>query len=85
MAVNLIFLYKNMIDLSNEVLQVNFCQEVSKLQALKLCAVRESNPGRSESSDSLHKLTKNVASNPKGLEFFLTANFDGPYLCCDLS
>ena len=77
MAVNLIFLYKNMIDLSNEVLQVNFCQEVSKLQALKLCAVWESNPGRSESSDSLHKVAKNVASNPKGLDFLSTANFDG--------
>ena len=26
----------------------------------------------------LYKLAKNVASNPKGLEIFLTANFGGP-------
>ena len=49
----------------------------AKLWALKVCPGRESNPGRSESSDSLYKLAKNVASNPKGLVFFLTANFDG--------
>ena len=77
MAVNLMFLCRSMIDLSNELLQVNFCQEASKLQALKLCAVRELNPGRSESSDSLHKVAKNVASNPKGLDFLSSANFDG--------
>ena len=50
----------------------------SKLWALKVCPDRGSNPGRSESSDSLDKLAKNVASNPKGLEIFLTANFEAP-------
>ena len=50
----------------------------TKLWALKVCGRRESNPGRPKSSDSLYKIAKNVASNPKGLEIFLTANFDGP-------
>ena len=53
-------------------------QGAAELQALKLYSVRGSNPGRSESSDSLYELAKNVASNPKGLEIFLTANFGGP-------
>ena len=53
--------------------------------ALKVCARRGSIPGRSESSDSLYKLAENVASNPKGLEFFVTANFDGQYLCSRFS
>ena len=52
-------------------------QWAAKLQALKVCAVQESNPGRSESSDLLCKVAKSVASNPKGLGIFLTANFDG--------
>ena len=39
-------------------------QGAAKLQSLKVCSVRDSNPGRSESKDSLY----NVASNPKGLE-----------------
>ena len=30
-------------------------------------------------------IAKIVASNPKGLEIFWTANFDGPYLCSRLS
>ena len=55
MSLYLIFLCKDMIDLSNEVLNVKFCQDVSKLQALKVCAVRESNPGRSKSTNSLRK------------------------------
>ena len=50
----------------------------TKLWAFKVCSRRGSNPGRPKSSDSLYKIAKNVASNPKGLEFFLTANFDGP-------
>ena len=50
----------------------------TKLWALKVCGRRESNPGRPKSSDSLYKIAKNVASNPKCLEIFLTANFDGP-------
>ena len=48
----------------------------TKLQAFKVCAGRESNPGRSESSDSLYELRKTVASNPKCLIFFFKANFD---------
>ena len=31
-------------------------QEAAKIKTLKLCASRESNPGRSESNDSLHKV-----------------------------
>ena len=49
-------------------------QRAAKMWAFKVCTVRDSNPGRSESNDSLC----NVASNPKGLEIFLTANFDSP-------
>ena len=33
-------------------------------------------PGGTESSDSLNKLAKNVASDKKGSEFSLTADFD---------
>ena len=51
---------------------------VTKIYALKVCALRDSNPDRSESSDLLHKVAKNVASNPNCLSFFLIANFDGP-------
>ena len=77
---NLIFItyiIKNMLDLSKEVSWVHFGQEGSKLQDLKVGARRGSNPDRSKSSDSLYKLAKNVASNPKGLDIFWTANFDG--------
>ena len=58
---NLIFftyISKNILDLSKEVLQAHFGQEGSKLQDLKVGARRGSNPDRSESSDSVHKLKK---------------------------
>ena len=44
-------------------------QMAAKLQSLKVCGVRDSNPGRLESNDSI-VTCKNVASNPKGLEYF---------------
>ena len=47
-----------------------------KLEVLKVCTVRESNPDHSKTSDLLHKLMKSVASDPKGLAYFLTPNFD---------
>ena len=53
----------------------------AKLWALKVCSRRESNPGRPKSSDSLNKIAKCVASNPKVLGFFLTANFYNPQFC----
>jgi len=40
-------------------------QRATKLQTLKACSVRDSNPGRPESNGSL----VNVASNTKGLEY----------------
>ena len=63
----------------------------------KVCPARDSNPGRSESNDLLHKVAKIVASNPKGLEFFLDCqlwepitlkpfelknSFDNPFNIC---
>ena len=47
------FLYLNRygLDLSKEVLQVLPDQRTAKLQALKVCTGRESNPGRPESCD----------------------------------
>ena len=68
---------KNRLDLSKKLVFDPAGPRASKLWALKVCPGRGSNPGRSESSDSLNKLAKNVASNPKGLETFLTANFEG--------
>ena len=53
-------------------------QGTPKMESLKVWPSRDSNPGRSESNDLLHKATKSVASNPKGLEFFFTTNFEGP-------
>ena len=50
-------------------------QRASKLQTVKVSGDQESNPGHPESSNSLHKLAKNVASNPKCLNIFLIANF----------
>ena len=57
---------------------MHFCQGAVELWVPKVCPARDSNPGRSESNDSLHKIAKNVASNPKGLEFFFITNFEGP-------
>ena len=63
---------KRVIGLSIEVVYDLVEQGAAKLKSLKVCSVRDSNPGLSESNDSLVY----VASNPKGLEFFLTMNFD---------
>ena len=48
---NVIFLYKNVVDLSLEALYVLVGQGAKKLRAIKVCALRESNPGRPKSSD----------------------------------
>ena len=69
---------KHRSDLSKNLVFDPVGPRATKLWALKVCPGRGSNPGGSESCDSLNKLAKIVASNPKGLEFFLTANFDGP-------
>ena len=61
---------KTKLDLSKKLVFDPAGPRASKLWALKVCPGRGSNPGRSESSDSLNKLAKNVASNPKGLEYF---------------
>ena len=76
---------KHGLDLSKEVLLVPPQQRAAKLQAIKLWAARESNPGRPESNDSLYKVANGVASNPKGLELYLITNFEGPYFCSRLS
>ena len=64
-----------MIGLSIEVVYDLVEQGAAKLQSLKVCSVWDSNPGRPESNDSI-VTCKNVASNPKGLDYFLIANFD---------
>ena len=66
---------KGVIGLLKEIPYVLVDQRAAKLQALKVCSDRDSNPGRPESSDSLNKVANGVASNPKCLNFFLTANF----------
>ena len=66
------------LDLSKEVALILPNQRAANLQAFKVCADRESNPGRLESNDLLYKVANRVASNPKGLEIFLTANFERP-------
>ena len=55
--------------LSKEVAYYLVNQRAAKLQSLKVCSVRDSSPGRPESNDSI-VIRKNVASNPKGLEYF---------------
>ena len=75
-----IFHIKRNKDLLKQVPYVLADQRAAKLCSLKVCTVQDSNPGSWKSSNLVHKLTKNVASDPKGLEIFLTANFDGPYL-----
>jgi len=73
------------LDLSKEVLLVLPHQRAAKIQAIKVCADRDLNPGHPESSDLLYKVTNGVASDPKGLELFLITNFEGPYLRSCLS
>ena len=65
MSLYLIFLYKDMVDLSNEVLYVKFCQDVVKLQALKVSAVWES-----RSSIYYDKLRK-IAAQASDANLFL--------------
>ena len=65
------------LDLSKYAKNIHFGPPAAELWVPKVWPARDSNPGRSESSDSLYELAKNVASNPKGLEIFLTANFEG--------
>ena len=43
------------VDLSKAVLYILLDQTAAKMQAFKVCTVRESNPGRSKSNDSLLK------------------------------
>ena len=73
------------LDLLKKVLYVHFGQGSVKLWVPKLWPCQDSNLGRPESSDSLYELTRNVVSDPKGLEFFLTANFQRPQFCSPLS
>ena len=47
---------KGKLGLSKEVVYDLIDQRATKLQSLKVCSVRDSNPGRSESNDSLHKI-----------------------------
>ena len=61
---------KYRLDLSKKLVFDPVGLRATKLFALKVCSLRESNPGRPKSSDSPYKIAKNVASNPKGLDFF---------------
>ena len=61
-----------------EALLVYFGQGLAELWVPKVRPCRDSSLGRPKRSNSLYKLAENVASNPKGLDFFLTANFQRP-------
>ena len=74
---NLLNPSKGVIGLSKEIPYALVDQRAAKLQVLKVCASRDSNPGRPKSNDSLMNVANGVASNPKCLNFFLTANFEG--------
>ena len=67
---------KNRSDLSKNLVFYPASPRPAKLWALKVCPAWDSNPGRLENSGLLYKFAKNVALNPKGLNFFLTPNFD---------
>ena len=62
--------YENVLDLSKGILWVLVGQRAAKMQGLKVCTIRESNPDCWKSSYSSHKVAKKVASDPKGLDFF---------------
>ena len=55
---------------SKEILYALVHHRASKVDGLKVNAFRDSHLGLPESSDSLNKLAKNVASDLKGQEFF---------------
>lgn len=61
---------KRIIRLSNEILYANVGQRAAKLHVLTVCTVLDSNLGHPESNDSQNKLAKNIASDPKGPEYF---------------
>ena len=77
---NLLNPSKGVIGVSKEIPYTLVDQRAAKLQALKVCASRDSNPGRPKSNDSLINVANGVASNPKCLNFFLTAKFEGSQL-----
>ena len=49
--------------------------KIASLQSLRRPGIE---PGSLEDQIYNNEFAKNVASNPKGLEIFLTANFEGP-------
>ena len=57
-------------EVANKALYIHFGPEAAVMWVPKVCTGQESNPGHLESSDSLQKLPKNVASKPKCLNFF---------------
>ena len=61
---------KRLIGLSKEILYFPLDQGTAKLHGLKVCAVRDPNPVRPESSESLYKLAKNVTWDQKDSEFY---------------
>ena len=63
-------LYWHVLEVSKKLSKFNVGQWPGIMQALKVFAVWESNLGHTKSSDSLYKIVKNVASNPKCLTFF---------------
>ena len=62
----------------DEALLAYFGQGAAKLWVPKVQPGWDLKLGQPKSSNSGYKLAKNVASNPKGLEIFLTTNFEGP-------
>ena len=66
---------KGVIKLLKEIPYALVDQRAAKLQVLKVCPSRDSKPGHPKSNDSLMIVANGVASNPKCLNFFLTANF----------
>ena len=61
---------KYSLDLSKEVLLVSPGQRTAKLQAFKVCAVRESNPGRPKTTDSVYKSEKRSLEPKRSRNFF---------------
>ena len=68
---------ERVIGLLNEVVYDLVDQRATKLQSLKVCSVRDSNPGRLESNDSVYKLQKRSLEPKRSRIIFLTTNFDG--------
>ena len=69
-APNLFSPSKWVVGLSKEILCTLAGQRATKLQALKVCTVRESNPGRPKSTDSVYESEKHSLEPKRSRDFF---------------